>query len=693
VAALSGDISLDGATDILTCNQGAGTIAVIRASMNGSFARAYGFPVGGRPSGVAAADFNRDGLMDLAVTDPTANTITLLYGASNGSFERVGSVETGFTPSSLGVGDLNGDGYPDLVTANIAAGIVSVILSHGGTSFGPKADITVDQPSALVIADLNGDGILDLAVSGTLNYQAGISCFLGRGDGTFRAPSGIEIPFGQGFTSLAVGRFDSDSTLDLVGVGSGAYSIFLGHGDGSFSNGGTFALPEHPYQRVIASDLNQDGKVDLVFTGHEVFPPPEPSNGIVSVALGNGDGTFGVPTDFETGFFPAAVAASDFNGDGRPDLAVANSSGNTVSLLLGNGGGTFGTKLDFGTGSYPSDVVAADMDGDGKVDLVTSDQGGTVTVLKNRGAVPPNHPPTAVAGGPYAGVVGVPVSFSGARSSDPEGSPLTFRWDFGDGVQGAGAEPAHTYRSESRFPVSLTVSDGSLEGRDTTGAEITGTLQARAFVTDGRHPVGVGIGEPVTYFQVEPVAGDYQNADVTLSSVILKSPGTGIVSEIHASSGKRAVSTDRDQNGIAELAVCFARENLAQLFRNLTGKNKVPVDIEGALTSGARFRASLSLMVIAPGGQPYSAVSSNPLRARGTLTLLNPRSGPVDVRIFDSSGRLVRRLTDPGSGGPGFIDLPLDGRSDAGTLLHSGVYFYKASTTSGDAVGRFVLLR
>ena len=88
--------------------------------------------------------------------------------------------------------------------------------------------------------------------------------------------------------------------------------------------------------------------------------------------LGNGDGTFGAKTDFATGPVPVSVAIGDLNGDGKPDLAVANCDSNTVSVLLGNGDGTFGAKTDFATGSGPGSVAIGDLNGDGKPDLAVA---------------------------------------------------------------------------------------------------------------------------------------------------------------------------------------------------------------------------------------------------------------------------------------------------------------------------------
>ena len=75
------------------------------------------------------------------------------------------------------------------------------------------------------------------------------------------------------------------------------------------------------------------------------------------------------------GAYPYSVAIGDFNGDGRPDLAVANVDSNTVSVLLGNGDGTFQAAVNYGVGTKPFSVVVGDFNGDGKPDLAVTNAG------------------------------------------------------------------------------------------------------------------------------------------------------------------------------------------------------------------------------------------------------------------------------------------------------------------------------
>ncbi len=74
----------------------------------------------------------------------------------------------------------------------------------------------------------------------------------------------------------------------------------------------------------------------------------------MSVLLNQGNGTFAAKVDYGAGTTPYSVAAADLNGDGKPDLAVANYTGGLVSVLLNNGDGTFAAKVDYGAGTCPS---------------------------------------------------------------------------------------------------------------------------------------------------------------------------------------------------------------------------------------------------------------------------------------------------------------------------------------------------
>jgi hypothetical protein len=176
-----------------------------------------------------------------------------------------------------------------------------------------------------------------------------------------------------------IGDLNGDDKPDLVvanvNYGSSNVSVLLGNGDGSFGVGTEYGTGNDPIS-VAIGDLNGDGKQDLAVANHAA--------NTASVLVGNGDGSFGLKTDFGTGVSPSSVAIGDLNGDVKPDLAVASHDANTVSVLLGSGDGSFEVKTDYGTGSGPSSVAIGDMNGDGNPDLaVSNNSSNTVSVLLN----------------------------------------------------------------------------------------------------------------------------------------------------------------------------------------------------------------------------------------------------------------------------------------------------------------------
>src|SRR5207249_1196260 len=127
---------------------------------------------------------------------------------------------------------------------------------------------------------------------------------------------------------------------------------------------------------VAASDLNADGKADLVVV----------SDGQLAVYLGTGAGSFGADQGFLMGPVLAQVAIRDLDGDGRLDLVTADSYANTITFRLGLGDGTFGQRSGLGAGRFLSGVAVADFDSDGQPDLaVTATADDQVVLLLNNG--------------------------------------------------------------------------------------------------------------------------------------------------------------------------------------------------------------------------------------------------------------------------------------------------------------------
>ena len=233
-------------------------------------------------------------------------------------------------------------------------------------------------PSAGVIGDFNGDGKADVAVANDVSVGMGsVSVLLGNGDGTFR--SGIKCPISGEAGVIATGDFNGDGKADLaVGIyNGGGITILLGNGDGSMSVAGSYAIGNP--SSIVVTDLNRDGRADLVAL--------DGSTGNLTVLLGNGEGTFLPPVTYDTGGqYANSLVVADFNADGVPDFGLThNGFTSAVSVLMGNPDGTLQAVRQYPVAAvYPPNALAAgDFNGDGRLDLIAVGASGWTILTGN----------------------------------------------------------------------------------------------------------------------------------------------------------------------------------------------------------------------------------------------------------------------------------------------------------------------
>jgi hypothetical protein len=176
------------------------------------------------------------------------------------------------------------------------------------------------------VGDFNRDLKPDLAVA----TQGGVSVLLGNGTGGFAAATNFLV--GTSVDSVAVGDFIGELKPDLAVANRFNVGVLLGNGAGSFEAATNFPVGDEN-RWVAVGDFNGDLKLDLVVAVASSVANPSYQNS-VGVLLDSGAGGFGAATYFPVGACPVSVAVGDFNGDLKPDLAVANCISNNVSVLL-----------------------------------------------------------------------------------------------------------------------------------------------------------------------------------------------------------------------------------------------------------------------------------------------------------------------------------------------------------------------
>lgn len=347
-------------------------------------------------------------------------------------------------PSSIAVGDLNGNGILDVVTTSSGSGGVSSLLGngdgtfHGGQLFGDDfaggngnpwdaARWNVEETTGS-IADLQG-GFGRMVVGGPgsvgdWNDYVRIAAIHPPG-ATNRLEATITIPAGNDWFWLATLRgngqwasgsgfrfFPAEGYWLQIGYHTPGLVMFLGRGDGGVTKVDLTSRPE-------LDDQVSEWRIRFEVTGNTIRaavrpasdgPIPEgewdlqttdatwTSPGVLQMGFGGSEVADNLHTllvddveldgaqIFAVGSDPRSVAISDLNGDGSPDLAVANYGSGDVSVLLGNGSGGFQTQQTFAAGSNPHSVTIGDLNGDGILDLAVANQGShDVSVLLGNG--------------------------------------------------------------------------------------------------------------------------------------------------------------------------------------------------------------------------------------------------------------------------------------------------------------------
>ena len=417
----------------------------------------------------------------------------------------------------------------------------SLVQSGGSLATGWSLTATIVGIGSLNLSPTGNVSLLDTSNS---NLLLGIA---GLGAGTYgqQTVAGSTSPVTGGFNkpqSVAAGRFNTSGFMDLALLNSGntsptpdTISILKGNATGGFTVSGTTYPTGNGSVAIVAGDFNGDGKLDLAVANS--------TDMTVSILLGNGVYTFSAATPYSAAPLTSltAIAIGDFNGDGVLDLAVSGTtaSGNAVVILQGDGTGAFSNVTPSGVavGNGPSSVVTGDFNGDGNLDFaVANETDNTISVWMGNG--------------------------SGTTFTAAAGSPFT---------TGGGTAPAAIatadFNGDGHLDLAVAESNKKRVDIFKGNGDGTFTLQAGTLAT-GTTPISIVAGDFNSDGQIDLAV---TNSGQKTASLMLGNGDLTFQAQTTANVGTNPVaitSADFNGDGTADLAVANSGSNSVSILLN-----------------------------------------------------------------------------------------------------------------------------
>lgn len=357
-----------------------GDVSMLRNRGDRTFYAAKGYEVGVDPERVVPVDLDADGNVDVVSIDMFQSSLVIMEGFGDGTFAKAAEVPlsttTVETPGHLVMRDFDEDGRLDILVSVLDKGELRLLRNPGSLGFTAPSlsDVHVvgNEPLGLDSADYNGDGHWDVLVANSADQT--VQVLLGAGDGSFAPLAPIQLDGdtlaiysgdidGDGFADGVVTMYDADTTNPRL-------KLLQGDGTGALSDQGTFALAMAS-PTIQASDLDDDGRIDLVFGQSTIFTD--------EIRILINQGGFGFSASALTvGADPGSLSIADIDEDGDKDIVVPIGGGE-LRIALGDGSGAFPEVVPLEGSEFTLPVpygtnasAFADINGDGLADLMMS---------------------------------------------------------------------------------------------------------------------------------------------------------------------------------------------------------------------------------------------------------------------------------------------------------------------------------
>jgi hypothetical protein len=311
---------------------------------------------------------------------------------SAGDFQITKLVQPGVTSyKELAIGDLDNNGVIDHIASVKGNRVIHVFMNNATSPTMTLA--TGGNPEGLTISDLDGDGYLDIISANSVEQT--ISIFRNNlvTNGTFI--TAVNIGYSVDPYKIITGDLDGDGKPEII-VSNWNYpdvSIYWNKSSVGVINSHSFSKPvyfnaSYGANTLKLADIDGDGRLDLVTANTLTNSISILRNTITNHSIA--EGAFASKVDFDVNSEPHGLTIDDFDGDGKPDIAVANGGNSTVTVLRNTAtpgiinSESLDGRVSFACGSAPVDIKGGDMDGDGKIDLLVANKfGNTISILKN----------------------------------------------------------------------------------------------------------------------------------------------------------------------------------------------------------------------------------------------------------------------------------------------------------------------